>query len=55
MKMAGLNALAMMRFGRFAGLRGGQDGFAWLLIGLLAIGIAVWAVSRSQHSEPAKN
>jgi hypothetical protein len=52
---AGLNALATMRFGGFRGLHGGHDGFAWLLIGLLAIGVAVWAVSRSGHSEPAKN
>jgi hypothetical protein len=52
MSMAGLNALAMVRF---HGFHGGGGGFAWLLIGLLAIGVAVWAVSRSASGEPVKN
>ena len=56
MLTAGLNALAMVRFGGFRVLHGGgQGGFALLLIGLLAIGVAGWAVTRSEHSEPAKN
>jgi hypothetical protein len=56
MLTAGLNALAVMRFGGFRVQRGGgHDGFAWLLIGLLAIGVAVWVVSRTQRSEPVKN
>jgi len=56
MLTAGLDALAMVRFG---GLRlahgGGHEGFAWLLIGLAAIGVAVWAVSRNSRMESAKN
>jgi hypothetical protein len=47
MLTTGLNALALVRFG---GLRlahsGGRDGLAWLLMGLAAIGVAVWAVAR---------
>jgi hypothetical protein len=56
MLTAGLNSLAMVRFG---GLRlvhgGGHDGLAWLLIGLAAIGVAVWAAGRTSRTEPAKN
>jgi len=56
MLTAGLNALAMVRFGRFGLVHGGgHDGFAWLLIGLAAIGVAIWAVSRSGRSEPVKS
>ena len=56
MLTAGLNTLAMVRFGGFRLVRGGpHDGFAWLLIGLAAIGIAVWAVSRGNRTEPVKN
>jgi hypothetical protein len=50
------DALAMVRFGGFRLVRGGgHDGFAWLLVGLAAIGIAVWAVSRGARTEAAKN
>jgi hypothetical protein len=56
MLTTGLNALAMLRF---AGIRlahgGGRDGFALLLMGLAAIGVAIWAVARGQSSAPAKN
>jgi hypothetical protein len=53
---AGLNALALVRFGGFRLFHGGGHGsFAWLLIGLVAIGIIVWAVSRPGKNEPAKN
>jgi hypothetical protein len=56
MLTAGVNALALMRFGviRLAH-GGGRDGFAWLLMGLAAIGVAVWAVARGERTEPAKN
>jgi hypothetical protein len=57
MLTAGMNALAMARFGviRLAH-GGGRDGFAWLVLGLAAIGVAVWAVARGERrSEPAKN
>jgi hypothetical protein len=56
MLTTGLNALALVRFG---GLRlahgGGRDGFAWLLMGLAAIGVATWAVTRADRNEAAKN
>jgi hypothetical protein len=56
MMTAGLNALALMRFGGFRLVHGGgRDGFAWLFLGLVAIGVAVWAVTRGERSEPAKN
>jgi hypothetical protein len=47
MLTAGLNALALVRFG---GVRlihgGGRDGLTLLLLGLGAIGAAIWAVAR---------
>jgi hypothetical protein len=52
---ANLNALALVRFGGFRLAHGGHDGFAWVLIGLIAIGVAVWAVSRPGPSEAAKS
>ena len=55
MSRVGLSALAMAHFSRLRGLHRGHDGFAWLLMGLLAIGVAVWAVSRGERIEPAKN
>ena len=55
MLTAGLNALALMRFGGFRLAHGGGNGFAWLVIGLVAIGVAVWAVSRPEKSETVKN
>jgi hypothetical protein len=56
MLTTGLNALALARFGGFRLVHGGGGGgFAWLLIGLAAIGAAIWAVSRSAEREPAKN
>jgi hypothetical protein len=55
MLTAGLNALAMVRFGGFRLEHGGgRDGFAWLLMGLAAIGVAIWAVVRGNRDEPAK-
>jgi hypothetical protein len=56
MLTTGLNALALARFGGFRMMHGGGgDGFAWLLIGLVAIGAAIWVVSRAKPNEPAKN
>jgi hypothetical protein len=53
---AGMNALAMMRFGGIRMIRGGEhDGFAWFLIGVAALGTAIWAVTREDQTAPAKN
>jgi hypothetical protein len=51
-----LNALALARFGGFRLIRGGaRDGFGLLLIGLVAIGVAIWAVLRPRQNEQAKS
>ena len=56
METAGLNALAMMRLGSFRLMHSGaRDGLGFLLIGLVAIGVAVWVVARAERKEPAKN
>jgi hypothetical protein len=56
MGTAGLNALAMMRWGAFRLMHSGaRDGLGFLLIGLVAIGVALWAVARSERNEAAKN
>jgi hypothetical protein len=56
MLTTGLNALVLVRFGGFRLAHGGgRDGFAWLLMGLAAIGVAIWAVTRADRNEPAKN
>jgi hypothetical protein len=56
MLTTGLNALALVHF---EGLRfvhgGGRDGFGFLLIGLGALGVVIWAFSRSDQNGPAKN
>lgn len=53
---SGLNELAFVRIGGFRFSHGsGPGGFAWLLIGLVAIAIGIWAVSRASEGEPAKN
>ena len=53
MLTTGLNELALMRFG---GLHGGsRDGFGLLLMGLVAIGVVIWALSRSHPNEQAKS
>lgn len=55
MLTAGLNILAMARFGVFRLIHGGgRDGFGLLMIGLTAIGAAIWAVARSTSNGPAK-
>jgi hypothetical protein len=55
MLTAGLSGLALMRLGGFRMGHGGGSGFGWLLIGLAAIGVAIWAVSRPARSESAKS
>ena len=56
MGTAGLNVLAMVRLGVFRLMHGGvRDGFGFLLIGLVAIGGALWVAARSERKEPAKN
>jgi hypothetical protein len=51
-----LNALALARFAGFRLIHGGgRDGIGLLLIGSVAVGAAIWAISRSGRSEPAKN
>jgi len=56
MGTAGLNALATMRLGAFRLMHSGaRDGLGFLLIGLAGIGVAVWAVARSERKETAKN
>ena len=53
---ASLDALALLRFGSFRLAHGsGHDGFAWVLIGFIAIGVAVWAVSRPGQGDAAKS
>jgi hypothetical protein len=54
MGTAGLNALALVRFGGFRFGHGGGGGFGWLLIGLIVIGVAIWAITRTERSESAK-
>jgi hypothetical protein len=50
-----LNSLALMRFGGFRLSHGGSSGFAWLLIGLAAIAVGIWAFSRTTESAQVKN
>jgi hypothetical protein len=53
MLMAGLNALGLARFGAIHG--GTRDGFGLLLIGLVAIGVLIWALSAHGRGEAAKS
>ncbi len=53
MLTAGLNALALARFGGIRVIHGARDGFGLLLIGLVAIGVLIWALSESDRGEPA--
>jgi hypothetical protein len=56
MGTAGYHALAMVRLGAFRLMHGGaRDGLGFLLIGLVAIGVALWAVARSERNKTAKN
>jgi hypothetical protein len=55
MGAAALNGLAMIRLGAFRLMHSGaRDGFGFLLIGLSAIGVAIWAVARAERKETAK-
>jgi hypothetical protein len=56
MGTAGLNALATMRWGAFRLMHSwARDGLGFLLIGLTAIVVALWAVARSERNHPEKN
>lgn len=55
MLTAAMNALAMVRFVGFRGVRGTGDAFALLLMGMVAIGVLVWAVSHSDRNESPKS
>ena len=56
MGTAGLNALAMNCLVAFRLMHGGgRGGFGFLLIGLVTIGVAIWAVARSGRNDAAKN
>ena len=50
MSMAGINELAMLRFGHASG-----DGLALLLMGLVAVGVLIWALSHSDRNQSAKS
>ena len=55
MLTAGMNALAMMRFGGFRIGHGGGGALGLLVIGVAVSGILVWALSRPERNQPAKN
>jgi cbb3-type cytochrome oxidase subunit 3 len=55
MLTAGMNALAMMRFGGFRIAHGGGDALGLLVMGVAVLGILVWALSRSEHNQSTKN
>lgn len=50
MLTAGMNALAMVRFGGFRFGHGGGDGIGLLLMGVVVFGVLIWALSHS-HSD----
>jgi hypothetical protein len=51
MHIAISNALALMRWHDFRFLHGNFRGgdFAWLLIGMLLVGVSIWALSRRKR------
>jgi hypothetical protein len=56
MGTAGLNTLAMVRLGVSRLMHSGaRDGFGFLLIGLVAIGVAIWAADRSETEQNGEN
>ncbi len=56
MGTAGLNALATMRWGAFRAMQSGaRGGLGFLLIGLAGIGVALWAATRTERKETAKD
>jgi hypothetical protein len=54
MLTAEMNDLAMIRFGGFRFGHGGGEGFALLLMGLVAVGVLVWALSHSDRNQSAR-
>ena len=53
---AGLNALAMARFGGVQLIYGGgRDGITLLLFGLSSLGAAIWALFHAGPREPTKS
>jgi hypothetical protein len=54
MLTAGMNDLAMIRFGGFRFGHSGGDGFALLLMGLVAVVVLVWALSHAGNNQSAK-
>jgi cbb3-type cytochrome oxidase subunit 3 len=54
MLTAGMNTLAMARFG-FRIAHGGGEAFGLLVMTIAALGILVWALSRSGRNESARN
>lgn len=44
------NGLAIARFGGFRVPHGGGDAFGLLLMGMVAVGVLVWALARSGRS-----
>jgi hypothetical protein len=55
MLTAAMNAVAMMRFGAMRAMRGGGDVAAILVAILLGIVAVIWAISRADGRESAKN
>jgi cbb3-type cytochrome oxidase subunit 3 len=55
MVTAAMNALAMVRFGGFRVVRGSGDAFGLVLMCLVAVGVLVWALARSERKESARN
>ncbi len=53
MVTAGMNGLAM-RFGGFRFGHGG-DGFVLFLMGAVAFGVLIWALSHSERNQSAKS
>lgn len=54
MLTAGMQALALAQFG-FRITYGGGDAFGLLLMGMVSVGVLVWALSHSGHNQSAKN
>jgi hypothetical protein len=54
MLTAGLNQLAMLRLVMVHGGRSG-DGFGLFLLGVIAVGALVWALSHSSNNQSAKS
>ena len=50
MLTAGMNELAMIRFGHAGG-----DGLALLLMGFVAVAVLIWALSHSDKNQSAKS